>query len=110
MDSPLQEVQEQRRAKMARYTPTSAPYEELQALRAQRLEVGRSSAYGFRGAYSVAASDSQCHCFAQRWALHNPVKHAFAFAGMKSPPETPPDGDLDSANDPDRRLGPRRRS
>ena len=26
---------------MARYTPTSAPYEELQAFRAQRLEVRR---------------------------------------------------------------------
>ena len=35
----LQEAHEQRKAKMARYTPASAPYEELQAARAQRLEV-----------------------------------------------------------------------
>ena len=35
----VQEAQEQRKAKMARYTPRSAPYEELQAARAQRLEV-----------------------------------------------------------------------
>ncbi len=35
----VQGAQEQRKAKMARYTPASAPYEELQAARAQRLEV-----------------------------------------------------------------------
>ncbi len=38
-NSSVQEAQEQRKAKMARYTPASAPYEELQAARAQRLEV-----------------------------------------------------------------------
>ena len=35
----VRDAQEQRKAKMARYTPASAPYEELQAARAQRLEV-----------------------------------------------------------------------